>query len=115
MKTSSLLTKKIIRVFPRRTNATPDDDDVRIRTFPGLFDEADEVHISVAFSWDMPWAEHAARLWSAVAPVKVGGPALNEKGGEFVPGMYMKRGYVITSRGCPNRCLRGNTEVLTID
>ncbi len=24
--------------------------------------------------------------------------------GDFVPGMYMKRGYVITSRGCPNRC-----------
>lgn len=96
--------KKIIRVFPRRTKATPADADVRIRTFPGLFDEAEEVHISVAFTWDIAWAEVAARQWSAVAPVKMGGPAFNEAGGDFVPGLYMKRGYVITSRGCHNRC-----------
>jgi hypothetical protein len=25
-------------------------------------------------------------------------------GGEFEPGRYLKPGYVITSRGCPNRC-----------
>jgi hypothetical protein len=25
-------------------------------------------------------------------------------GGDFVPGMYVKPGYVITSRGCPNHC-----------
>jgi hypothetical protein len=95
---------KILRVFPRRTNATPDDADVRIRTFPTLFDEADEVHISVAFTWDLAWAEEAAKQWATIAPVKVGGPAFNERGGDFVPGMYMKRGYVITSRGCPNNC-----------
>jgi hypothetical protein len=98
------MTKKIIRVFPRRTNATPVDPDVRIRTFPGLFDEADEVHVSVAFTWDIPWAEIAAKQWSVVAPVKLGGPAFNETGNGFVPGLYLKRGYVITSRGCPNRC-----------
>lgn len=34
----------------------------------------------------------------------MGGPAFNEAGGEFVPGLYLKHGYVITSRGCPNRC-----------
>lgn len=95
---------KIIRVFPTKTNATPDDELVRIREVPSLFDEADEVHISVAFTWDIPWAEWAARQWERVAPVKIGGPAYNEPGGEFVPGMYMKKGYVITSRGCPNRC-----------
>lgn len=98
------MSKKIIRVFPSKTRATPDDKDVRIRTYPGLWDEADEVHISVTFTWDIPWAEQAARFWEAVAPVKVGGPAYNEAGGEFIPGMYMKKGYVITSRGCPNRC-----------
>lgn len=98
------LNKTIIRVFPRKTNATPDDSMVRIRTTPALFDEADEVHISVAFSWDKSWAEWAAEQWKHVAPVKVGGPAYNEPGGDFVPGMYMKHGYVITSRGCPNRC-----------
>lgn len=42
--------KRIIRVFPRRTNATPDDELVRVRETPSLFDEADEVHISVAFT-----------------------------------------------------------------
>lgn len=96
--------KRIIRVFPTKTNATPNDELVRIRETPSFFDEADEVHISVAFTWDMQWAEWAAKQWECVAPVKVGGPAYNEPGEEFVPGMYMKKGYVITSRGCPNRC-----------
>jgi hypothetical protein len=95
---------KIIRVFPRRTNATPDDEDVRINTTPTLFDGADGVHISVTFTWDIPRAEYLAEQWRAVADVKLGGAAYNEPGGEFVPGMYMKKGYVITSRGCPNRC-----------
>jgi len=31
-------------------------------------------------------------------------PATGEPGGDFTPGMYLKLGYVITSRGCPNRC-----------
>ena len=91
---------RIIRVFPRRTKATPVDDLVRIGTPPGLFDEADEVHISVTFTWDLPFAEKLARQWRDVAPVKIGGPATGEKGGDFVPGMYLKNGYVITSRGC---------------
>jgi hypothetical protein len=34
----------------------------------------------------------------------MGGAAFNEPGGEFIPGRYLKQGYVITSRGCPNRC-----------
>lgn len=42
--------KRIIRVFPARTHATPDDDLVRINAIPSLFDEADEVHISVGTS-----------------------------------------------------------------
>lgn len=95
---------KTIRVFPRRTSATPDDEDVRINAGPSLFDEADEVHISVTFTWDIPRAEYLAKAWRTVANVRVGGAAYNEPGGDFVPGMYMKRGYVITSRGCPNRC-----------
>ena len=95
---------KIIRVFPRRTNATPDDDLAIVGRTPGFFDEADEVHISVAWTYDLPLAERLAKQWAHVAPVKIGGPATGEKSGEFVPGMYVKRGYVITSRGCPNRC-----------
>jgi hypothetical protein len=99
-----MIDKKIIRIFPRRTNATPDDENVRINTTPKLWDEADEIHISVSFSWDIPVAEYLAKQWAPIAPVLVGGPAFNEQGGDFIPGMYMRKGYVITSRGCPNRC-----------
>jgi len=98
------LEMKIIRVFPRKTSATPDDENVRINTPPGLFDEADAVHISVAFTWDIPKAERLAHQWERVAPVTIGGPAMSAPGGDFVPGRYVKRGYVITSRGCPNKC-----------
>lgn len=94
---------KIIRVFPRRTKATPVDDLVRFGP-PGLFDEADEVHISVTFTFDLRRAEWLAKQWADVAPVKVGGPATGERGEEFIPGMYIREGYTITSRGCPNRC-----------
>ncbi len=95
---------KIIRIFPRQTKATPVDDCVRIGSQPGFFDECDEAHISVAFTWDLPLAERLAKAWRHVAPVKIGGPATGEKSGEFVPGMYLKQGYTITSRGCPNKC-----------
>lgn len=92
-----------IRVFPTKTRLSPTDDLARFDV-PGLFDEADEVHISVAFSWDMGRAEELARYWKHVAPVHIGGPAFNQPGATFVPGMYVKRGAVITSRGCPNKC-----------
>jgi len=66
--------------------------------------EIDEVHISVAFTYDKPKAEDLAEQWRHIAPVKIGGPAYDAPGGEFVPGRYLKPGYVITSRGCPNKC-----------
>ncbi len=97
---------KLIRVFPRKTNATPDDELVRIGppTHP-MFDEADEVHVSVAFTWDIPKAEQLAREWEVVTKnVILGGPAYRDPRGAFVPGVYIKKGYVITSRGCPNHC-----------
>lgn len=95
---------KIIRVFPRKTKATPDDIDVRICTTPGMFDEADEIHIPVIWTYDKPVAEKLEKQWRQVAPVKVGGPAYDDPGADFVPGMYVKKGYVMTSRGCPNSC-----------
>lgn len=95
---------KIIRVFPRKTKATPDDEGVRINCGPELWDEADEVHISVTFTWDLPRLEWLFQQWMHVAPIKIGGPATGEKSGDFIPGMYLKKGYVITSRGCPNHC-----------
>lgn len=95
---------RLIRVFPRRTKATPTDALAYIGQ-PDLFAEADEVHISVTFSWDLPVAERLIRDWERVTPVvKLGGPATGMTGGEFEPGRYLKPGYLITSRGCPNRC-----------
>ena len=98
--------KSIARVFPRKTNASPDDAMAFFDVPPMLaLPEVDEVHISVAFTYDLPRAEWLAKQWGAVGvPVKMGGPAFNEPGEDFVPGRYLKRGYVITSRGCPNRC-----------
>lgn len=95
----------IARVFPRATTATPKDDYAFVGD-PPLFlpEDIDEVHVSVLFTWDLPEAERLAKAWRHVAPVKIGGPALNEPGGEFEPGKYIAKGNVITSRGCPNRC-----------
>jgi hypothetical protein len=96
---------RIARVFPYRTKATPDDELAFVDCEPGLLPpEVDEVHISVAFTWHMRRAEQLAEAWSSVAPVKIGGPAFNNPGSAFVPGRYVKPGYVITSRGCPNNC-----------
>jgi len=95
----------IARVFPRRTRATPVDEYAFIGE-PGLFvpDDIEGVHISVTFTWDLPQAHYLARAWEKIAPVKIGGPATGMPGGDFEPGRYLKPGYVITSRGCPNRC-----------
>jgi len=94
---------KIARVFPRRTNATPTDTMAFIGS-PDMFAEADKINISVTFTWDLPEAERLEKEWRHVAPVEIGGPATGQKGGDFIPGMYLKKGYTITSRGCPNKC-----------
>lgn len=95
----------VARVFPRRTNATPSDEYAFVGDIP-LFlpPEITEVHVSCTFSWDIPEAERLAHAWSRIAPVKIGGPAFGDPGGEFIPGMYLKPGYTITSRGCDNHC-----------
>jgi len=97
---------KVARVFPRRTKATPIDEDAYIDGPDMWIRERgyEEIHISVTFTWDLPRAEWLAKQWEGIAPVKMGGPALGTKGEDFTPGMYLKPGYVITSRGCPNRC-----------
>ena len=94
---------RLIRVFPRRTKATPNDTLAYFGP-PDMFAEADEVHIDVTFTYDKPTAEWLAEQWKHVAPVKVGGVAYGDPGTEFVPGRYIKRGYTFTSRGCPRRC-----------
>lgn len=94
---------RVIRVFPRRTKATPTDSLALTRP-PELFDEADEIHVSVTFSYDRIAAEKLADQWRVVAPVKIGGVAYNDASLEFIPGQYIEPGYTITTRGCPRRC-----------
>jgi hypothetical protein len=95
---------RLLRVFPRRTSATPNDALVAVRRPPDLLDEADEVHVSVTFTWDIPAAEKLAESWRHVAPLQIDGPAYGNDGLDFVPGRYLKPGYTITSRGCPRHC-----------
>jgi hypothetical protein len=95
---------KEIRVFPRQTNATPFDEGVRIAETPRMFDEADQIHISVSFTWDLKFADYLYGQWKYVALTDMGGAAITKDEGEFIPGRFLKLGNVITSRGCPNRC-----------
>jgi hypothetical protein len=71
---------KIVRVFPRRTKATPTDA-LTVIGEPDLFTEADRVHISVAFTWDIPEAERLYDVWKKIAPTEIGGPATGAQGG----------------------------------
>lgn len=94
---------KLIRVFPRRTKQTPNDENAYVGE-PTLFAEADKVMVSCTFTWDKTEAERLAEAWKWVAPTELGGPAYGDPGDEFEPGMFLRPGYTITSRGCPNRC-----------
>ena len=91
--------KRIIRVFPTQTNQTPLDD----YTFfaePGFWvPPHDEVHISCVFTWDKPRAEQLAEAWTGKAPVKLGGPAYDDAGGEFIPGMYLEQSAMNQEKG----------------
>jgi len=95
----------MIRVFPRRTKWTPDDDLAFIGD-PGLFlPENQPVRISCSFTWDIPEIERLYRAWSAYYDdVEIGGPAFGDPGAEFEPGVFLKKGITITSRGCPKEC-----------
>ena len=96
---------RIARVFPRRTSATPDDEMAFVGDPPLFLPAADEVHVSCAFTWDRPEAERLARAWARQGyKVMVGGPAYGSPAGEFTPGMYVKAGMTITSRGCVRQC-----------
>lgn len=99
--------KRIARVFPTQTNLCPDDPDVffdtpDLFTPPGMYDE---VRVSATFTWDVEKAKEMAHQWEMVCGnVKIGGPAFGDPGGEFEPGMYLRNGVTITSRGCVCDC-----------
>ncbi len=84
---------------------SPDDPDCYFDR-PGMFTpDYDEVHISCVFTWDKQKAEELAFQWAGKAKVvRVGGSAYDASGGAFTPGLYLKHGVTITSRGCNNNC-----------
>lgn len=99
---------RIIRVFPRTTSHTPTDRMAFVGDVP-LFrpepKDVDGVHVSCTFSWDRAECERLAEGWRHYYPtVQLGGPAYDDPGGEFEPGMYTFKGLTITTRGCPNNC-----------
>jgi hypothetical protein len=96
----------LARVFPRRTKATPDDAYAFVGLPPAKLPEGiTEIAISVSFSYDIEEAERLYEAWSKIAPrCAIGGPATGQRGEEFVPGKFLKKGYVISSRGCNGSC-----------
>jgi hypothetical protein len=100
--------KRILRVFPKRTSYTPDDELAFVGMPPMacFIPEHDEVHVSCTFTWDMDECEDLAFQWEGVTnkPVKLGGPAYHSPTDDFTPGLYVKRGITFTSRGCNNHC-----------
>jgi len=99
----------VIRVFPETTKWTPDDElafvgDLPLEPFrPGTPDTP--VMVSAVFTWQRKRAEQIAESWRFhYRDVRIGGPAYDDPGGEFTPGMFIKHGCTITTRGCPKKC-----------
>jgi hypothetical protein len=94
-----------IRVFPRRTQATPEDELAFVGPPPDGVLDADSVSVSCTFTWDRPKAEELAEAWGRrYSCVSLGGPAYDDPGDYFTPGRFLRYGYTITTRGCPNKC-----------
>lgn len=97
----------MIRVFPHRNNWTPTDAMAFVGE-PPFFrpgDRSTPVRISVTFTWHKTEAERIGKSWAQFYDdVQVGGPAYGDPAGEFTPGLFMKDGCTITSRGCPKKC-----------
>lgn len=84
---------------------TPRDGLAFVGDPPLLLPSADEVHISVSFTWDIVEANRLRRAWAQhYKCVKVGGPAWFSSCNGFTPGLYIKDGITFTSRGCNNHC-----------
>jgi len=84
---------------------TPKDDMAFVGEPPLIRPEADMVHISVTFTWDITQAKRLQQAWSQYYPiVKIGGVAFDDPCDDFVPGVYIKQGVIFTSRGCNFQC-----------
>lgn len=96
---------RLLRVFICRTSQTPIDDMAFIGEPPLIRPDANEVHVSTVFTWDKQEAHRLADAWRQYYPVvKVSGPAFDDPGNGFTPGLYTRLGITITSRGCPHEC-----------
>jgi hypothetical protein len=99
----------MVRVFPRRTKWTPTDP-LAFSGTEGAWPPLDlppeqPVRVSVTFTGDVDLGLRLYRAWQPLyQDVRVGGPAFNDPGGEFVPGRFLKEGVTITSRGCVRNC-----------
>ena len=99
------MTMKTLRVFPRKMKSTPDDPESIVGDpVPNFRKDFDLIKISVTFTWDKEKAYRLAERWEKFGKVEIGGPAFDDPGGDFTPGLFLKPGYAITSRGCPNNC-----------
>lgn len=101
-------TESPIRVFPARTRWTPNDDLAFVGD-PPMFrpgTRSTPVMVSVVFKWLMKEGERLKLAWGDYYDnVQIGGPAYDGgRGGEFTPGMFLKEGCTITSRGCSKAC-----------
>ncbi|MBW2560525.1 MAG: hypothetical protein JRE40_06675 [Deltaproteobacteria bacterium] len=95
----------IIRVFPRRTALTPNDALSFVGDPPMFRPQADEVHVSVTFTWDIEEGHRLVDAWAQYYDdVHIGGPAMGSRPDGFIQGRYLKPGITFTSRGCNNRC-----------
>ena len=92
-------------MFATKTKMCPTDEDAYFAG-PELFTPYyHEAHISASFTWARERAFELAQAWKNNADkVIIGGPAFGDPGNEFILGMYLRKGVIITSRGCPNKC-----------
>jgi hypothetical protein len=85
---------------------TPVDSLAYVGLPPKVLPEADGVHVSCTFTWDIEASHVLFDVWNRRYPgiTLLGGPAIDGGLGPFVPGMYLRPGVVLTSRGCPRAC-----------
>jgi len=84
---------------------TPTDDYAFVGDPPMFRPLARKVHVSCSFTWDITEARRLAEAWAQhYYLVQLGGAAFGSQADEFTPGMYVKQGVTITSRGCNNQC-----------
>jgi len=84
---------------------TPVDDLAFVGDPPLLRPEADIVYVSCLFTWDKAETGRLAQAWHKhYLNVMVSGPAWDNAGHDFVPGLFVGSGVTVTSRGCNNQC-----------